>query len=64
MAEFFECFACMKVMPLVRPEEKVCPGCGSTNGQIISSERVKEGMEAGTFYNIDPRTGKRAKKKR
>lgn len=64
MAQFFECFGCKNVILLSDETKKVCPGCGSANGQVISFERVKQGMDAGVFYNIDPRTGKPAKKKR
>lgn len=63
MAQFFECFACMKVMPLTDDTQKACPGCGSRNGQVIPYEQVKKAMDVGTVYNIDPRTGKRSKKK-
>jgi hypothetical protein len=38
--------------------------CGSTNGEAISAQRFEESFKAGVFYNIDPRTGKRAKNKR
>lgn len=61
---FFNCFDCMKVMPLIGTTEKKCPSCGGTNGEALSRQRVDEGLEAGVFFNIDPRTGKRAKKKR
>jgi hypothetical protein len=30
----------------------------------LTDERFNEGFKAGTFYNIDPKTGKSAKKKR
>jgi len=64
MTMFFECFACKKVAPLLDETMTVCPSCGSSNGQAISADRVKQSIEAGAFFNIDPRTGKRAKKKR
>lgn len=64
MAEFYNCFNCHKVMPLLGADEKKCPSCGSTNGEVISAQRFEEGFKAGVFYNIDPRTGKRAKNKR
>lgn len=64
MMQFFECFACRKVLLLSDETKNVCPGCGSVNGQVIPFERVKQGLEAGAFYNIDPRTGKPARKKR
>ena len=57
------CFSCSKVTPLVNEDTKKCPRCGSSNGEVISNERVKEGMDSGAFFNIDPKTGKRAKKK-
>ena len=64
MAEFFNCFGCSKVAPLIGNVERKCPSCGSTNGEVISQERFNAGFKAGAFYNIDPRTGGRAKKKR
>jgi hypothetical protein len=60
----FNCFSCHKVTPFFESVMKKCPSCGSANGEVISNKRLKEGMDAGVFYNIDPRTGKRAKKKR
>ena len=63
MSQCFECFDCHRVVPIEAPTEK-CPSCGSTNGQAISAERCKEGFEAGVFFNIDPKTGKPAKKRR
>jgi rRNA maturation endonuclease Nob1 len=65
MADVYECFTCRRVFLLPDSVDKSkCPSCGGTNGHVISAKRVKEGMKAGTFSNIDPRTGKRAKKKR
>ena len=64
MAEFFHCFACRKVTPLLGSGEKRCPSCASANGEVIPGQRVTEGLEAGVFFNIDPRTGERAKKKK
>lgn len=66
----FQCFHCHRVIPLLNEEmtstaqQGKCPSCGGRNGQIISSDRVKEGLDAGVFYNIDPKTGGPAKKKR
>lgn len=62
---FFHCFSCLKVQPLAGSSdaEKKCPSCGGTNGEVLSADRVKSGMDAGVFYNIDPKTGGRAKKK-
>jgi hypothetical protein len=51
-------------MPLIGTTEKKCTSCGSVNGEILTDERFNECFKAGTFYNIDLRTGKRAKKKR
>ena len=41
-----------------------CGTCGSTNGYALSDQHLDEGSKAGVYFNIDPRTGKRAKKKR
>lgn len=61
---YYRCFSCEKVFPLMGENENKCPSCEGANGEVISAERVKEGMEAGVYYNIDPKTGKRAKKKK
>lgn len=61
---FFRCFACHKVAPLLDTAEKKCPLCSSLNGEVISAQRVREGLEAGAFFNIDPKTGQRAKNKK
>jgi hypothetical protein len=60
---FFNCFNCHKVAPLTEAAEKKCPLCGSANGEAITGQRFDEGMKAGAFFNIDPKTGKRAKSK-
>jgi hypothetical protein len=51
-------------MPLLGAAENKCPSCGSTNGAAISKETFLEGFQRGAFFNIDPRTGKRLKKKK
>ena len=60
---FYSCFDCHKVSPLLEEVISKCPLCGSKNGEAISSERVNEGLKSGAMFNIDPRTGKRSKKK-
>ena len=70
MAEWYRCFTCSKVYPLLSEESKQmaqegkCSTCGGSNGQILSHERFNEGFEAGAIYNIDPITGKPAKKRK
>lgn len=61
---FYNCFNCHKVMPLIGTTEKKCTSCGSANGEVLTDERFNEGFKAGTYYNIDLKTGKPAKKKR
>jgi len=60
-----ECFACRKVtlISAALPPER-CDTCGSANVAIRSPQEVRDGLEGGVYFNIDPRTGKRAKKKR
>ena len=65
VSKFFLCHSCHRVVPFIDKEPvKKCPSCGSGNGEIITGDRVKEGMDSGVYFDIDPRTGKRAKKKR
>ena len=60
----WECFDCKKVFVTGNKAETECPSCGSANGRIATGNRIKEGLESGAYWNIDPRTGKRQKKKR
>ena len=60
----YNCFSCSKVTTLVDEDKEKCPLCGSSNGKVISNERLMEGFDSGAFFNIDPKTGKRAKEKR
>jgi DNA-directed RNA polymerase subunit RPC12/RpoP len=70
MADYYQCFVCGKVYPLLIERDKqlaqggTCASCGVRNGGTISQERFSEGFEAGAIYNFDPRTGKPAKKRR
>ena len=57
-----ECFDCRKVFPFQEKEE--CPSCAGANVRVISKDQLREGMDSGIYYNIDPSTGKRMKKKR
>jgi hypothetical protein len=43
-------------------EEKARPLCGSINGQVISAERLKEGIDAGAYFSRDAE-GKRIGRK-
>jgi hypothetical protein len=61
MGEFFDCFACHEVTPMMT-EEKARPLCGSINGQVISAERLKEGIDAGAYFSRDAE-GKRIGRK-
>ena len=58
----YNCFKCSKVTPIVNEPSDKCPLCGGSNGEVIDGQRLKEGLESGVFYNLDPKTGKRAKK--
>lgn len=60
----FECFDCKKVLPLFDEASSKCPSCGSSNGQIVDVQRVKDSLDSGAFYNFDPKTGKPAKQKK
>jgi hypothetical protein len=68
MAEWRNCLTCELISPLKsnasQEEREKCPACGGTNVKTVSQEQFTEGFEAGTYFNIDPKRGKRAKKKR
>lgn len=58
----YNCFNFHRVKPLISTTEKKRLLCGSTNGEVLTDERFNECFKAGTFYNIDPKTRKPAKK--
>ena len=64
MATRYECFVCRKVFVSEGAAPKKCVVCGGTQIEVVSSLRLETGMNAGTYYNIDLRTGGRATKKR
>jgi PHP family Zn ribbon phosphoesterase len=60
----YECFKCHEVSYFTDTMDQTkCPTCGGVV-HLLSEDRVREGMKSGVFYNIDPKTGKRAKPKR
>lgn len=60
MAEYYRCSDCKKVLPLIGSADRSrCPSCGKANGEALSQDKVKQGMEAGTYFNIDPKTSGR-----
>lgn len=65
MPQFFQCFNCRKVFPLFEVNEKtICPFCESVKVEAVSREEFDTKHKAGVFFNIDPKTGERAKKKK
>ncbi|SAL01654.1 hypothetical protein AWB80_08178 [Caballeronia pedi] len=59
------CLACQKAFILIDDaQEKKCPACGSGRVEELSNEIFKKAYDAGAIYDIDPRTGGRAKKRR
>ena len=60
----YECFKCSIVTPLIAEDCSECPSCGSSKGQVLSNEKLLDGLDFGTISNIDPKTGKRQKKKK
>ena len=63
MTDWYICNNCKIAFALFDGTEKRCSSCGKSGGEIISREQMKEGVEAGTYHNIDLRTGKRSKKR-
>lgn len=64
--DYWHGITCRTVVPLIdaASSEKVCPICGTRNGYVVPHDEFAEGFDAGTYFNIDPRTGRRAKKRR
>jgi len=56
--KFFDCPGCKKVILLTTTAaESTCPGCGSANGQVISSAELERRIEEGAVFNIDLTSG-------
>jgi len=53
MTALFQCFACKAFRPIEDGAEKRCPACGSANGEVLTKERLDEGLRSGAIYNID-----------
>ena len=65
MTEYYHCRGCSTVRPLlIGDAAKKCASCGKADGYVISQEQFEKSFKAGAFFNVDPRTGKRAKTKR
>lgn len=64
MVDWYSCHKCKRAFALLPGSEKRCSSCGGTNGEIVSQQHVREGVDAGAYFNIDSRTGKRSKKKK
>jgi LSD1 subclass zinc finger protein len=64
MVAYYRCTSCRSVFPLMEGAKEKCAKCGATGGEVLSAEHFKAGFDAGTYYNLDPKTGGRAKAKR
>ena len=52
--KFFECLDCENVSLLGNTtSESTCPGCGSTNGRVISSSELERRIEEGAVFEIN-----------
>ena len=52
MVDWYSCPKCKTLNALIGEAEKKCAICGGTDGEIISGERVKEGQDAGAYFNM------------
>jgi len=69
MANWWRCLAgCNGVTPISDADVKAggekCIVCNVMHGEIMTQDQFNESREAGAIFDIDPRTGKRSKKKR
>ncbi len=51
MAAWFLCYDCVKFEMLMVGKD-VCALCGGSNGEVLSPERVREGIENGTYRSL------------
>lgn len=65
MTNYFSCYSCNKVAAILDAKASPkCISCGSSNGEIVSRADFKERYERGVYYDIDLRTGGRAKSRK
>lgn len=63
--DYWSCFTCKTVVPRMDPEAaKLCTTCGTSRGELLTNEHFQKGFDHGTYFNIDLKTGGRAKPKR
>ena len=65
MTKYCRCNHCEGQPVTVRPNDMdiKCSACGKIC-EVITPEHFKQAFDAGAIYNIDPRTGGPAKKKK
>jgi Zn finger protein HypA/HybF involved in hydrogenase expression len=63
MTDWFSCNDCKRAFRLLDDKGTKCPSCGGSNGELLTREQMKKGVEAGAYLSIDLRTGKGSKKK-
>jgi hypothetical protein len=59
MAESYRCIHCKKVLMLFEGQDRKCPSCGATDGEVLTQKMIGPGSVL-----HDPWTGRRARKKR
>jgi len=62
MTDWFSCNNCKRAFRLLDEMGKTCPSCGGSNGELLTREQMKKGVDAGTYSSIDLTTGKGSKK--
>ena len=63
MTDWFSCNDCNRAFSLLNDKGPKCPSCGSSNGELLTREQMKKGVDAGAYFTIDLTTGKGSKKK-
>jgi rRNA maturation endonuclease Nob1 len=59
MSNWFGCNDCKRAFRLLGDEGKGCPSCGGSNGEALTREQMKKGVDAGAYLSIDLTTGKK-----
>jgi Zn finger protein HypA/HybF involved in hydrogenase expression len=54
--DWFQCFNCRALTMMNNPPEKICPVCGSKNGEAVSGEALEEALTSGRgIYPTKPK---------
>jgi rRNA maturation endonuclease Nob1 len=50
---YFQCHDCYKIVHIDTDKRKICPVCGSENGEVLKDEEHHEAVKEGLIFHED-----------